>query len=74
MDREAWPAIVHGVSKCWIQLSTNMLNLRYTKDIKWLSIGVQSSEKISAQKRYLGGISLVTEDLVCMDFPIQGEI
>ena len=33
----------------------------------------QSSEKISGQKRYFGGISLVTEDLVYMDFPIQGE-
>ena len=60
-------------TKCWTRLSTTMLNLRYTKDIKWLSIGVQSSEKISGQKRYFGGISLVTEDLVYMDFPIQGE-
>ena len=21
MDREAWHAVVHGVAKCWIQLS-----------------------------------------------------
>ena len=49
---ERWSDLKFGVKDHDFCLGT--LSLRHKKDIKWLYVVVQSSEKRSGQKRYIG--------------------
>ena len=45
MDRQAWHAAIHGVSKCWTRLS-NWIGLNWTKQETWVpSLGREDPER-----------------------------